>query len=369
MDRRDPADPPSDEEQQQEKAKRIDVSPAQVMGSAVAAVIAAFAAGQLGVYGTFIGAGVMSLVATSGGPLFQHFFRRTGEQIKVVTVQQRPRARRPVPEGTPSAQRHDTQATTLLPTVHQADETVVLRPGEAPRLPVTDEATAVHRVDPDETVALRRHADPDATTVLRPGEDPEATRMFAAVPQAPNRRKPPEEPSEEFTESSVHGTKWRGWKRTLLPAVLVFVLAIGGVTLYEAISGHSVSGGKGTSVSDVFRGGGSSDGKDSGDGDEPAQAPGETEDEDGDGGATPHDPSPEETREGDTAPHTPAPDPTGGTGTGSGETGTDQGETEEPEGGDTAETGSGTDEQSDRDTYQEQQPSVGEPEREAPPAE
>ncbi|WP_016910126.1 hypothetical protein [Streptomyces xiaopingdaonensis] len=369
MDRRDPADPPSDEEQQQEKAKRIDVSPAQVMGSAVAAVIAAFAAGQLGVYGTFIGAGVMSLVATSGGPLFQHFFRRTGEQIKVVTVQQRPRTRRPAPEGAPSAQHDEARATTILPTVHQADETVVLRPGEAPRLPVTDEATAVHRVDPDETVALRKSADPDATTVLRPGEDPEATRLFAAVPQAPNRREPTEEPSEEFTESSVHGTKWRGWKRTLLPAVLVFGLAIGGVTLYEAISGHNVSGGKGTSVSDVFGGGGSSDGKDPGDADEPAQAPGETEEEDGDGGATPHDPSPEETREGDTAPHTPAPDPTGETGTGDGETGADPGRSEAPRGTGPTETDPDADEQSDQDSYPEEQPSVGEPEQEAPSAE
>ena len=366
MDRRDPTGPPSDEEQQQEKAKRIDVSLAQVMGSAVAAVIAAFAAGQLGVYGTFIGAGVMSLVATSGGPLFQHFFRRTGEQIKVVTVQQRPRTRPPASEGVPSAQHRDAQATRLLPTVHQADETVVLRPGEAPRLPVTDEATAVHRVDPDGTAALRGNADPDATMVLRPGEDAEATRMFAAVPQVPGQRKPTEEPSEEFTESSVHGTRWRGWKRTLLPAVLVFVLAVGGVTLYEVISGHNVSGGKGTSVSDVF-GGGSSGGKDSGDADEPAQAPGETE-EGGDGGATPHDPSPEETREGDTAPRTPAPEPTGETGTGDGEAGADPGRSGAP-GSSPTETGPDADEESDQDSYPEEQPSVGEPEQEAPSAE
>ena len=37
-----------------------------------------------GVYGTILGAGVVSVVATCGGSVFQHFFRRTGEQIREV---------------------------------------------------------------------------------------------------------------------------------------------------------------------------------------------------------------------------------------------------------------------------------------------
>nr|MDT0526266.1 hypothetical protein [Streptomyces sp. DSM 41633] len=64
------------------KERRIDLSLPQVAGSAVAAVAAAVAASQLGVYGTIAGAGVMSVVATCGGSVFQHFFRRTGEQIR-----------------------------------------------------------------------------------------------------------------------------------------------------------------------------------------------------------------------------------------------------------------------------------------------
>ena len=34
---------------------------------------------------------------------------------------------------------------------------------------------------------------------------------------------------------------------------MVFALSVGGVTVYELLSGHNVSGGRGTSISDVFR--------------------------------------------------------------------------------------------------------------------
>lgn len=69
--------PQSDAER---KERRIDLSLPQVAGSAVAAVAAAVMASQLGVYGTIAGAGVMSVVATCGGSVFQHFFRRTGSR-------------------------------------------------------------------------------------------------------------------------------------------------------------------------------------------------------------------------------------------------------------------------------------------------
>ncbi|GAA0576577.1 hypothetical protein [Streptomyces crystallinus] len=74
--------------------KRIDLSVPQVAGSALAAIAAAVLASRLGVYGTILGAGVVSVVATCGGTVFQHLFRRTGEQLRDVTVQSLPRARR-----------------------------------------------------------------------------------------------------------------------------------------------------------------------------------------------------------------------------------------------------------------------------------
>ncbi|MCO8303007.1 hypothetical protein AB0B92_28290 [Streptomyces hygroscopicus] len=76
------------------KSGRMELSVAQVAGSALAAVAAAVLASKLGVYGTILGAGVVSVVATAGGTVFQHLFRRTGEQIKEARVQVRPAGRR-----------------------------------------------------------------------------------------------------------------------------------------------------------------------------------------------------------------------------------------------------------------------------------
>ncbi|MBP2048430.1 hypothetical protein J2Z21_001354 [Streptomyces griseochromogenes] len=80
--------------------RRIDLSVPQVAGSALAAVVAAKLASYFGVYGTILGAGIVSIVATCGGSLFQHFFRRTGEQIREATVTARPAERAPsAPDG------------------------------------------------------------------------------------------------------------------------------------------------------------------------------------------------------------------------------------------------------------------------------
>ncbi|MFF7609935.1 hypothetical protein [Streptomyces parvulus] len=65
------------------ETRRIDLSLPQVAGSALAAVVAAKLASSFGVYGTILGAGVISVVATCGGSVLQHFFKRTGEQLKV----------------------------------------------------------------------------------------------------------------------------------------------------------------------------------------------------------------------------------------------------------------------------------------------
>jgi hypothetical protein len=76
------------------RKRRLDLSVPQVAGSAVAAVVAAKLASYFGVYGTILGAGLVSAVATCGGTVFQHFFKRTGEQIREVKVQTKPKPRR-----------------------------------------------------------------------------------------------------------------------------------------------------------------------------------------------------------------------------------------------------------------------------------
>ena len=64
------------------RRRTLDLSVTQVAASALAAVVGAVLASELGVYGTIIGAAVVSTGATVGSALFQHLFRRTGEQLR-----------------------------------------------------------------------------------------------------------------------------------------------------------------------------------------------------------------------------------------------------------------------------------------------
>ncbi|WP_236577127.1 hypothetical protein [Streptomyces sp. MBT55] len=261
------------------KERRIDLSLPQVAGSAVAAVAAAVLASQLGVYGTIAGAGVMSVVATCGGSVFQHFFRRTGEQIREVTVQvthpegrqvtvhtkeTTPAGRRAAAERTepePTGPRSAEDATTVLPTVGpgtvpevipDAESTQVLRPVDTDRtqlLNLGDERTRMLRVPPP---AGGAGADADRTQMIPRADD--RTQM---LPQAGADRAAV--PDEAFGEGVTHGTRLRGWKRPALAAAAVFAVSMAGITAFELISGNDLSGGQGTTLSSVVRGGGDRD--------------------------------------------------------------------------------------------------------------
>lgn len=73
---------------------RLDLSVPQVAGSAVAAIVAAKLASGLGIYGTIVGAGVVSVLGTCGGSVLQHLFRRTGRHVQEVATQGRTGVRR-----------------------------------------------------------------------------------------------------------------------------------------------------------------------------------------------------------------------------------------------------------------------------------
>ncbi|GAA3708309.1 hypothetical protein [Streptomyces tremellae] len=169
------------EEGAERRAGRLDLSVPQVAGSAVAAVAAAVLASQLDVYGTIIGAGVVSVIATCGGSIFHYLFRRTGERIKDVAEQARPRGRQ-VPAQATSADGH--------------------------------------------------HALPDTLDVL----------------------------GADYGEATTHGTRRRGWKRPVLGAVVVFLLAMVCITGYELAAGHDLSGNARTTIGSVVSGGGGSGG-------------------------------------------------------------------------------------------------------------
>ncbi|WP_079133984.1 hypothetical protein [Streptomyces sp. EN23] len=330
------------------KEKRIDLSLPQVAGSAVAAVAAAVLASQLGVYGTIAGAGVMSVVATCGGSVFQHFFRRTGEQIREVTVQvthpegrqvtvhtkettpagRRAAAQRTEPEPTGPEPAGD--ATTVLPTVGpgtvphvvpDAESTQLLRPVDPDRtqlLELGDERTRMLRVPPT--------AGPGGSEALGAGADADRTRM---LPRAEAHRAAAV-PDDTFSEGVTHGTRLRGWKRPALAAAAVFAVSMAGITAFELISGNDLSGGQGTTLSSVVRGGddhdsGPADHAPSGDTgtdgetDEQSPAPGDgtgsaPATDGGDGGATSPDPGKGTGGENPTTGPTPTPTPSGSAG-------------------------------------------------------
>ncbi|MEU5897130.1 MULTISPECIES: hypothetical protein [Streptomyces] len=302
-----------------EEKRRLDLSVPQVAGSAIAAVVAAKLASNLGVYGTILGAGVVSAIATCGGTVFQHFFKRTGEQIRDVTVQAKPKARQvpvtaatPVPEtfrtstrtsaypgalgatgpvtttwGRPEAAApgSDADATALLPTAGDVD-------------PAADPTTVLPAAGTDPTTVPPPAGDADATTLLPAagtGADAERTQLLGAVDAtqalphddatrvlrttgpgqvpAPTTAFEPALPSQEFTEGTTHRTQVRSWKRPLIAAAVVFGVAMAGITTYELVSGKDLSGGEGTTISNGVSGHNSSPRKQSPSTDEPSGQP------------------------------------------------------------------------------------------------
>ncbi|MCQ4044801.1 hypothetical protein ACFOSC_31005 [Streptantibioticus rubrisoli] len=176
--------------------KRIDLSLPQVAGSGAAALVAAYLASFLGVYGTILGAAVVSVLATTGGAIFQHLFRRTGEQLRDATA---PLARSQNRRTNPAD-----DATTVLP--------------------------AYARTRADDSTAVVPRAEPDTALLM---------------PRLPH--------DESYNESTLHGTRWRGWRRSLLAAGAVFGLAMGVFTGIELATGTSLSH---TAVGQAVQGGG-----------------------------------------------------------------------------------------------------------------
>ncbi|WP_103534014.1 hypothetical protein [Streptomyces sp. SM11] len=247
----------------------------------MAAVAAAVLASQLGVYGTIAGAGVMSIVATCGGSVFQHFFRRTGEQIREVTVQvTHPEGRQvtvhtkeTTPAGQGAAARRSEpepadDATTVLPTVDpgtvpevipDAEHTQLLKPVDTDRtqlLDLGDARTRMLRVPPS--------GGPGADDRTRlPARADDRTRML------PRAGAGPDVADDAFSDGVTHGTRMRGWKRPALTAAAVFAVSMAGITAFEMISDNDLSGGQGTTLGSVVRGGdrdsGPADPKPSGD--------------------------------------------------------------------------------------------------------
>lgn len=183
------------EEGGKEGRRRIDLSVAQVAASALATVVGAVLASELGVYGTILGAAVVSIGATTGGALFQHLFKRTGEQLRGAVDRT-------------AAPGHVANGLRQVP-----------EPGPAPTAP----------------------------TARHPGRysDRQSDRQSAA-PAAP--------PSAEWSSPQVVRARRRWtWKSYATVSALVFTLAMVPILAFELATGQPVSatvkGGSGTGTS------------------------------------------------------------------------------------------------------------------------
>ncbi|MFD3563868.1 hypothetical protein ACFWVU_30025 [Streptomyces sp. NPDC058686] len=182
----------SQDAQEKPKKKRVDLNVPQVAGSAVAAVVAAKLASGLGVYGTIVGAGVVSALATCGGSLFQHFFRRTGEQIRDVAGQAIPKGRQvPVTDDgrpVPDTFRSDVSAASVTP---PAATTVMRTKDVVPRTTTwgmgapaqdADRTTVLPALGAERTQLLKVDAGDQGRTQLLTsgGVDPDRTQLLRA---------------------------------------------------------------------------------------------------------------------------------------------------------------------------------------------
>jgi hypothetical protein len=265
-----------------EKDGGLDLNVPQVAGSAVAAVVAAKLASNLGVYGTITGAGVVSALGTCGGTILQHVFRRTGRQVHEVALQALPRTRQmPVQAAGTSPERWaDGERAYLLEGPHLP--TPEPSAADRPVASALDGAALDAALDP--TRLLPRDASQnetlpaafDPTRLLPQDASEEQTRLLASAAAdasaAPGEDVAPAAtgsdgirllphsglagvPAGAYSSTTLHRVRRPGWKRPAVAVALAFGLTMGGITLYEAASGHTLSGhGHGTTIGNAFTG-------------------------------------------------------------------------------------------------------------------
>lgn len=225
--------------------------PTHVFASSLAAVTGAFLASRLGVYGTVIGVGVISLFTTLGTDIYLRSLDRTRQMAvrsRVRTIE--------VPGSNPAAE------TAELP---RAFETA-----ELPR--VAETADVSHR---SETAAR--------ASIAGPAADGQPTVAFAGLPadadQAGDEATamlPAEGPADEQDgdpAANAGRSRWTPARISLIAAgaLASFVLALLVITGIESVSGSSLSGGGRTTLGELGGGGSTDPGTDSDEVDAPGQ--------------------------------------------------------------------------------------------------
>ncbi|MFD2417471.1 hypothetical protein [Amycolatopsis pigmentata] len=201
--------------QKAENSKEKGLKPAQVCASALAAVTAAFLGSTLGVAGTIAGAGVASVITTIGSEVYLRSLRRTREAAR------------------------KTRMILAGPDTRLRQETRLLEPPPPPPNPLV--RPDAPRPD-DETVYLPRPGQGGASS-----EEP--TVFLSPSTGDPTAVSSP--------SGAVRPKKPWGASRWMLAAglsVVAFAVGILAITGFEALTGHAVSGGTGTTVGQLIQG-------------------------------------------------------------------------------------------------------------------
>ncbi|HVW40910.1 MAG TPA: hypothetical protein VHC18_06135 [Amycolatopsis sp.] len=287
------------EETEDSGTDKSSLKPAQLAASALAAVTAAFLGSTLGVGGTIAGAGIASVVTTVGGELYLRSLRKTRaaarKTAKVLAltdtrlrqetsaVEPPPRRpdnplMRPVPPTRgrlPARQLNQIQRTARVPMAGHGSsgfgERTVYIPGNGNRPPTPPG----RRIPPTQQIGPRT-----PQNGLRPGQTsqfgPQGTPPGPRSPQSgPHTARTPEpgadaatrlvSPSEQPRNGAPSGKPWwkNRWTLIVGTSVVAFVVGMLVLTGFESITGHAVSGGQGTTFSQVVRGSSTGGGEDS----------------------------------------------------------------------------------------------------------
>jgi hypothetical protein len=198
-----------------------EISAAQVAGSALAAVSAAVIASFLGVGGTIIGAALGSIVASVGGAVYSHSFKRAGDRLgetRVLTVVTRPHHARALPGP--------------------GDVPVIEEPGSDPGEP----AYAASGADPTAQLELGEVAVGEGAHgagALSEGALSEGAEGGGASGAAEPER------TGLFPPPGGQVPRRLSWKGAVALTVVAFVLAIAAIEVVELVIGRPISGGSG----------------------------------------------------------------------------------------------------------------------------
>ncbi len=237
------------------EGRRIEVSATQVIASLLAAVTGAIAASTLGIAGTIIGTAVMSVASTAVASIYKHYLARSQERLRKAAEAARASERAAAfrsRHGTVGAHAvtrtsstdgaHAATRTSSTDAVADADKTQVFPAVSSAqhRWRDADRANGVGRLD-DAPTAIRGVSEERAADVT--GEAEVTRERAAGVAGYPGQ--PPsgagDETGQHGGNSSAPETAGRPrWRRPLALAgiaVGIFLLAMAGITAFEAIAG------------------------------------------------------------------------------------------------------------------------------------